>query len=724
MKKKLSIIIPSFDRQSLLVNNVRKLLEDFEILEFDDFEIIIINNGIKDQFKFEFGEKVKIFSFIEKIAPGIARNIGVQKSNSEWIWFIDDDDELIRENLTELINMLINSNFDLITHSLKNKYLEENSNTDLLKNVLLFREKQELFNFIFKRKTIDNNNILFSDGIHEDIRYSIELLLFSKKIGYLNKKIYIKNETKKSITENFYKERIDGYLNALSEILDIKNDFIIGLNQEIVVQFLGTILYSINKIENKQKRILVKYLDEVFVNKFRELINLNFNEKDSNFKFASTLYLNKSDNDIFINDLDYCFSTHLSCKDLKNSIFFGPQEIIGCCKRFFYEGKMKGDIILMKNSKDVSLDSIQNKKKQIENLINCENYDECKGCPYIERFKISDENKINYISIENFTYCNMKCTYCSPKYYNGKEPSYDTDSILTELLESNISGRNIHVVFGGGEPTLKPKFDLITKKLINSDKISKIRVLSNSLKISNYLLEVCDNDKIRIVTSVDAGSQVKFQEIRGRGKILDVLENLNFYNKKISSPENLTIKYILTDENYISEELVSFVELLKSYDLHKNLIQISCNFKMENTNEELTFAIYELASLLLKSGFNFVFFDDLIRDRLSLSYSDGDKILEFLKSKKLMHANIFSHKTNKKIILWGDGYQSQWIKNKTLYGKEMNVISIIKSEDELLKLNLNQEILICPAGIQSLPEIIKNINKSNFKHNIIFPIFI
>jgi hypothetical protein len=96
-----------------------------------------------------------------------------------------------------------------------------------------------------------------------------------------------------------------------------------------------------------------------------------------------------------------------------------------------------------------------------------------------------------------------------------------------------------------------------------------------------------------------------------------------------------------------------------------------------------------------------------------------------LKSNGIFHKNILSHHTDKTAILWGDGYQSKWIKNKTLFGKAGKVVKIISNESELTDLDiLSDDVIICPAAIQSLPDIYKQIKKSNVLHKVVFGIFI
>lgn len=726
MQNLLSIIIPSYNRHELLVDIITKLTHNFKTLNFDDYQIVAVNSGVTETnniISLDFGKNVTIHNLSNRIQPGIARNFGIENSSSEWVWFIDDDDDLYFDNVSTILELIQNTKSDVIAHSLKLEYTIE-SKSDLVSNVFLFKEKQEVFNYLFKRSVIEDNQITFSDGIHEDIRYVVELLLASNDVEILNSKIYNKILQEDSITKKLTTDRINGYITAITEIVNIDNKIVYDLRNEIVTQCLGVILYLINNSDLTEKSKLLLHLQNNVPSELLNLITKRYNKNSTNFKYAVSLFLNHNDIDKLISDLDYCFRTYLSCSDLKNSIFFGPNEIIGCCKRFFYKGKMKGDIVLMPNSSDITLNTILDRKKEVEDLINIDKFEECEGCPYLQRFEKIDNEKVKYISLENFTYCNMRCTYCSPKYYGGKEPSYDTDSIISDLIDGDYL-ENTHIVWGGGEPTLKPKFDIITKNLLDSDNVSKVRVLSNSLKFSENLNDIVSNEKIRIVTSIDAGTQSTFKEIRGKGQIRKVLDNLKTYTKSIHSQENLTIKYILTEDNYFSNELDEFVKLIKEYEFEDNFIQISCNFKLETPTDEMIYAIYELAGRLLTNGFPFVYVDDLIRDRLNISETTAQNLISYLKSNNIFHKNILSHHSNQTAILWGDGYQSTWIKNKTLFGKSGKVVKVISNETDLDGIDLTDEnLIICPSAIQSLPDIYKQIKKSKIIDKVVFGIFI
>jgi glycosyltransferase involved in cell wall biosynthesis len=138
MQKTISIIIPSYNRVSLLKSTIDKIQNNLQVLNFNDYEIVVINNGYSDILDIN-KQNITIHNIKERMDPGIARNYGIDNSNSEWVWFVDDDDELCIENLDKVIDLINKSENDLIVHSLKLKYEKINVNYSLVKNVVCFK---------------------------------------------------------------------------------------------------------------------------------------------------------------------------------------------------------------------------------------------------------------------------------------------------------------------------------------------------------------------------------------------------------------------------------------------------------------------------------------------------------------------------------------------------------------------------------------------------------
>jgi predicted transcriptional regulator len=112
---------------------------------------------------------------------------------------------------------------------------------------------------------------------------------------------------------------------------------------------------------------------------------------------------------------------------------------------------------------------------------------------------------------------------------------------------------------------------------------------------------------VQIVTSVDAGTQKQFKEIRGKGEIETVLNNLKKYADSVDDKKRIIIKYIFTENNFDTEELKNFIEKIVNFDLINSIFHISCDFRMEVIPERIIQAIYELGSRLLNVGANLVF---------------------------------------------------------------------------------------------------------------------
>lgn len=735
-KPSLSIIVPTYNRGE---RALEKISSNWNILDqaaksFDlALDLCIVDDGSTPsplplfQSFFEDDPRVKIRNNATNQGPGIARNNGLNVVKGDWVWFLDDDDDLLSDEVPKLFQTLIqNLDKDVIAHSLDHEYDARDAERvaeNLAENVLLFREKQEVYNLIIKRNLLVDHGITFSQGYHEDIRLVVETLLTSRLVCTHPYKAIEKNVLDDAITAKMNAKRISGYLTAFQE-LDEKE--LISDSNQVLIQCVGVILLLIyrEKDPNIAQGLVKTLKDELTLRNYAELLlqaTRNVSDTSPNFELAAQKLVHnfESDAEEILTHIHNVFDTHLTCKDIESSLFLGPDEIRACCKRFFVDNKRKGDVVLLKANPDITLSDINNAKANLVARLNSGEASECSGCPYIERCETT-KSKIEYISFENFSYCNMRCTYCSPRYYGGTEASYSTTSIIEDLSrKKDLLSDRCHVVWGGGEPTLSPSFNGVNAVLSSDERVNKVRVLSNSLRYSSHLEANMKLDKYHLVTSIDAGTQEVFSDIRGRGKIDDVIDNLVKYKTHISDPKHLTVKYILTAQNGSSEELTAFVEKIAARELQDCLFQISCNFESESNSLEITAQLYELATRLFIAGANHVFMDDLIRDRTNIQNSDIEHILKHLKSKNLPIDFIETYNTSKKIVLWGVGRQAEWIKNYTSIGRSGKIVAVVRNAEDWRHANEihGEKLPIIPAGVQSMAEIITNIEQAGLQEH-------
>jgi len=112
MNNKFSVIIPSFQRPDKAERAVNSVFQQ----GYEDVEVILVNDGSHPQFdsaydKFvdDWQRKRKDLIYIKQRRQQrlIARNLGMRAIRNDWIWHLDDDDELM-PNSIKAIDDLIN----------------------------------------------------------------------------------------------------------------------------------------------------------------------------------------------------------------------------------------------------------------------------------------------------------------------------------------------------------------------------------------------------------------------------------------------------------------------------------------------------------------------------------------------------------------------------------------------------------------------------------------
>ena len=103
--KTVSVIIPAYNAE----NFISKAIESVLSQTFQDFEILVIDDGSTDQTKevvaqyvCQFSEKVQYYYQTNK-GPAAARNFGIAKAGGDFVSFLDSDDVWFDHKLEEQI---------------------------------------------------------------------------------------------------------------------------------------------------------------------------------------------------------------------------------------------------------------------------------------------------------------------------------------------------------------------------------------------------------------------------------------------------------------------------------------------------------------------------------------------------------------------------------------------------------------------------------------------
>lgn len=243
---KVSIIIPIYNVENYLI----RCLESVNDQTFEDFEVILLNDGSTDrsgQIAKEYCETHPRFLYFEhtNIGLGPSRNRGIELATGEYMMFVDSDDYLkvdAIENLLESIQStmadLSCGNFEMVfdnhTDNYPIKAIKKNESINLESLSLQdFAKKYYLtgvhgyhcWTKIYRRKFIIDNGILFGDNneiFAEDNHFLLELILKKPKISYINDIVYNYYQRSTSIM-NSYKVNLVERQMKMIEILDNEN---------------------------------------------------------------------------------------------------------------------------------------------------------------------------------------------------------------------------------------------------------------------------------------------------------------------------------------------------------------------------------------------------------------------------------------------------------------------------------------------------------------------
>lgn len=738
-----SIIIPVYNSEIYINSAINSVLN--QSLTKDLYEIIVVDDCSTDattEIVSSYNENAnfKIASTLSNSGPGIARNIGVDIARGKWVIFLDSDDYLINDALLELHQAIssyelsidfdivgfnwssatTNSNFDIQPKGLRQDhlYLMGGKQNFVKPYLSLQMDGAVIFN-AFRRSLIIDNNLKFEPSFHEDVDYLFFCYWYSKGFIFIDRILYAKRQHQDSIVNTISKKHIIGFLRAWRCIGDFIAINVYRENETLKSYFLQGIIAVIatrlRSIHQFSKGAISSELYQCLYNNIQTLISdLGIEDEFSKFKLSTKYGImtnlffdtmsndNLSDNqktEKLISDLGSTLKKSWSCFDIHHSVFLAPNQIRTCCKRFFHNGSMRGDVVLMDiedQQESITSEQVTMAKQNLYNAINKGECTDCDGCPFLEfkEWQPIEPLNIKYLSLEYQSVCNLRCNYCSETYYGGAKANYNVYSLISEFVDRGQLDNCGNVVWGGGEPVLSADFPLLMEKIVDKLPTATHRVLTNAVKFSDTISKFLRENLISVTTSIDAGSSETFKLVRGRDSLSSVMSNLKEYID--IQPRRVTVKYIFTDQNSELSEVEGFIKLVKDYELKNCNFQISSNFKDETIKLETLILMIAMYGLLTKSGFTTVFLDDLLLHRLTDTYQESmyqNKIITKLRDINL-EKTIADYVEYPNVVVWGAGWQAKYLTEKSIFFKHAKIAFFVDDTPEKIGTHyLGHEVL-------------------------------
>ena len=295
-KYKVSIIIPVYGVEKY----ISKCLESLVNQTLNDIEIIVVNDGTKDnsqkiidKYVKKYPDKVK--SFIkENGGQGSARNYGLKQANGNYIGYVDSDDYVELEMYEKLYNKAISDNLDIAicgNYNVSEDYKNKKVDLEFIKfednKINALFGKKAVWNKIYKKSIVEK--LEFRSKVwYEDFDFSIKAICSAKKIGYVNEPLYDYLLREGSTMNNSNVIRNLEILDAFNEIVKDKKykkyyDIIEFLAIDHI--YISTIVRVINAKVDKNIKIEV-------IDKLIDYMNNNFPDFRNN-KYIETLSRNR-----------------------------------------------------------------------------------------------------------------------------------------------------------------------------------------------------------------------------------------------------------------------------------------------------------------------------------------------------------------------------------------------------------------------------------------------
>lgn len=251
---------------------IKKCLNSIINQTYKDLEVLIVNDGSTDSTlsiceSYE-DKRIRIIT-TENNGLAISRNIGIENSKGEYLYFIDSDDYIELDTLEYLYNLCKKNNSEIATcksidinnYNTKVKKTSEKvkviSNKEMLEKILLWNNRAEaIWNKLIKKELL--NDLRFEDRIINDIAFTYKLVLKATSIIYSNqfKYYYFKNETGISKQKKEDLNRcIDLYNVSLERYKNIKKIY-----PNLVANRIG-VVYIISRLYLRENEKIIEYLN-------------------------------------------------------------------------------------------------------------------------------------------------------------------------------------------------------------------------------------------------------------------------------------------------------------------------------------------------------------------------------------------------------------------------------------------------------------------------------
>lgn len=299
MESKVSVIIPNYNGSKYIDKCIHSVINQ----TYKNIEIIIIDDGsIDDSWKKIIDIKNKRPNIVaisqSNLNAAIARNKGIDIATGKYVLFLDSDDTLFVNAISDLVNNIESDRSDLAIGNFISKDLEGNiiNEYDIVNKTEINHEPLSMVgtvpnpsNKLFRLDIIKRNNIYFGNvRIGQDLNLFLKYLLLCKKISLVNSKIYTWRVIKSSMSNTFNFRIFD----IVESFKDIERFYLINNKEDIYKKYITILEYRHYYLqmekqkyfkERKARKLVVDYF-KLNIGKVNIDRSVNFREYKKDYR--------------------------------------------------------------------------------------------------------------------------------------------------------------------------------------------------------------------------------------------------------------------------------------------------------------------------------------------------------------------------------------------------------------------------------------------------------
>lgn len=294
---KISVIIPCYNVENYITKCINSVLEQ----SYENIEVVLIDDGSTDNTSNVLLKCIESRSnviYVQNKNSGVsnARNTGLDKATGEYVMFLDSDDYISKNTISNMLKLMIKYNSDLVKCNIQKEYIIENKiekvkpiyskvknilNKDFSKTIYKKILSTETMNSVccslFKTEIIKESKLKFREDIHN----GEDAIFFMNYINRCNSFLYtptayyhytIRN-TGLTGTGLSMDKLWDSKLKFIDELKKKEEEWKLSKYKYVDMKIVYIVMSCIIRLYKKDKSVDYNYKRE-FLNKMIKDVNL------------------------------------------------------------------------------------------------------------------------------------------------------------------------------------------------------------------------------------------------------------------------------------------------------------------------------------------------------------------------------------------------------------------------------------------------------------------